>query len=123
MSYQKLWLLPKLSAWVPDMESAKKAEKDKVTKNVRTSLILQALIKSNSLQCTEEDIVAYIKSLAPAYISPNQFLELVTVKDLGRIDRPNLWRLRILCLISYQQMFLLLMKKMSLKDIEAISEK
>ena len=105
-----------------DMESAKKAEKDKVTKNVRTSLILQALIKSNSLQCTEEDIVAYIKSLAPAYISPNQFLEWY-VKDQGRIEQAKFMALENIVFDFLSKNVSSTDEKMSLKDIEAISEK
>jgi FKBP-type peptidyl-prolyl cis-trans isomerase (trigger factor) len=69
-----------------DLEKAKKADLQKVTDNVRTSLILQNIIKSENITCEQEDILAYIKSMAPEYLDPEMFINWYA-KDRARIEQ------------------------------------
>tara|TARA_Y200000002_G_C22678923_1_gene663197 strand:- start:14 stop:1327 length:1314 start_codon:yes stop_codon:yes gene_type:complete len=58
-----------------DMEKADKKAVAKVKTNVRTSLILQQVIKDEEVKCSEEDIVDYIRTMCPDYFPQDQFIQ------------------------------------------------
>lgn len=69
-----------------DLLTAKDSEVQKVKENVRVSLILQKVIKSEKITCAQEDILAYIKSMSPEYLDVELFLNWYA-KDRSRIEQ------------------------------------
>lgn len=69
-----------------DLDSAETKDREKVNSNVRISLILQKIIKAQNIVCEQEDILAYIKSMAPEYLDPEMFVNWYA-KDRSRIEQ------------------------------------
>ena len=69
-----------------DLDSAEAKDREKVSSNVRISLILQKIIKAQNIVCEQEDILAYIKSMAPEYLDPEMFVNWYA-KDRSRIEQ------------------------------------
>ena len=98
-----------------DLEKAKAAEKKKVESNVRTSLILQDLIKAHEISCSEQDIFEYIKSMTPAYLDAEQFINWY-VQDRSRVEQAQFVTLE-------SKVFSFLTEKLAFKDEEMDLEK
>ena len=105
-----------------DLEKAKAAEKKKVESNVRTSLILQDIIKHHEITCTEQDIFEYIKSMTPAYLDAEQFINWY-VKDRSRVEQAQFVALETKVFNFLTENLSFSDEEMDLEKIEKLVEK